>query len=66
MISLNRVIGNWNERVGRLKQALASLTDNDLMFDEGKRYKLMGRLQIQLGKDEEKRARILTGFLSNK
>ena len=62
MISLNRIIGNWNERKGRLKQALASLADNDLMFDDGKRDKLMGRLQIQLGLTEEKRGRIISGF----
>ena len=36
MISLTRITGNWNELKGRLKQALASLTDNDLMFDNGK------------------------------
>ena len=62
MISLNRIIGNWVEGRGRLKQAYASLTDNDLMFDDGKRDKLMGRLQIQLGRTEEKRGRIIGGF----
>jgi len=62
MISINRIIGNWNEGRGRLKQAYASLTDNDSMFDEGKRDKLMGRLQIQLGKKEEKRGGVIFGF----
>ncbi len=55
MISLNRITGNWNELKGRLKQALASLTDNDVMFDDGKKDKLLGKLQIILGKAKERR-----------
>ena len=29
--------GNWNEQKGKLKQKFAVLTDNDLMFAEGKK-----------------------------
>ena len=29
--------GNWNEQKGKLKQKFAILTDNDLMFEEGKK-----------------------------
>jgi len=46
MISLTGITGNWNELKGRLKRALAFLTGNDLMFDNGKGDKLMGRLQF--------------------
>jgi uncharacterized protein YjbJ (UPF0337 family) len=60
MISLTRIRGNWNALKGRLKQALASITDNDLMFDNGKRDKLLGKLQIVLGRTEEKRTRIIS------
>jgi uncharacterized protein YjbJ (UPF0337 family) len=63
MISLNRITGNWNELKGRLKQALASLTDNDLMFDDGKKDKLLGRLQIIAGKTDIKRIRTFPGIL---
>ncbi|MGZ4048245.1 MAG: CsbD family protein [Bacteroidia bacterium] len=42
--------GNWNEAKGKLKQRFASLTDNDLLFTEGKQEELLGRLQIKLGK----------------
>ena len=42
--------GNWNEIKGRLKQQFASLTNNDLMFADGKQEELLGRLQIKLGK----------------
>lgn len=60
MISLTRITGNWNELKGRLKQALASLTDNDLMFDNGRRDKLMGKLLIIAGRAVEKRDRFIS------
>ena len=45
--------GNWNEQKGKLKQKFASLTDNDLLFAEGKKDEMMGKLQIKLGKTKE-------------
>jgi uncharacterized protein YjbJ (UPF0337 family) len=45
--------GNWNEQKGKLKQKFASLTNNDLMFEEGKKEEMLGRLQIKLGKTRE-------------
>ncbi len=45
--------GNWNEQKGKLKQKFAVLTDNDLMFEEGKKEEMMGRLQVKLGKTKE-------------
>lgn len=42
--------GNWNEQKGKLKQKFGFLTDNDLMFEEGKKEEMLGRLQITLGK----------------
>ena len=62
MLNLTRIIGNWNALKGRLKQALASLTDNDLMFDNGKRDKLLGKLQIISARTEEKRNKIISVF----
>lgn len=47
------VQGNWNETKGKLKQKFAMLTDNDLMFAEGKKEEMFGRLQIKLGKSKE-------------
>ncbi len=52
--------GNWNEQKGKLKQKFASLTDNDLMFVEGKRDEMLGRLQIKLGKSKEELQTILS------
>lgn len=45
--------GNWNELAGKLKQQFASLTDDDLLFKEGKEEELLGRLQNKLGKTKE-------------
>ena len=45
--------GNWNEQKGKLKQKFAVLTDNDLMFEEGKKDEMPGRLQVKLGKTKE-------------
>jgi uncharacterized protein YjbJ (UPF0337 family) len=41
--------GNWNEISGKLKQKFAQITDDDLLFKEGKEEELMGRLQKKLG-----------------
>lgn len=45
--------GNWNEQKGKLKQKYANLTDDDLMYAEGKEEELLGRLQKKLGKSKE-------------
>jgi uncharacterized protein YjbJ (UPF0337 family) len=47
------VKGNWNEVAGKLKQKFAGLTDDDLLFKEGKEEELLGRLQKKLGKTKE-------------
>ncbi len=45
--------GNWKEMSGKLKQKFAGLTDDDLLFAEGKEDELSGRLQKKLGKTKE-------------
>lgn len=52
--------GNWNEKKGKLKQKFAILTDNDLLFAEGKKEEMFGRLQIKLGKTKEEFQRIIS------
>jgi uncharacterized protein YjbJ (UPF0337 family) len=47
------VKGTWNEAKGKLKQKYGQLTDDDLMFAEGKEDELYGRLQQKLGKTKE-------------
>lgn len=53
MDTLN-IKGNWNELAGKLKQKYANLTDDDLLFVEGKEDELLGRLQIRLSETKEK------------
>ncbi|MFA9186661.1 CsbD family protein [Flavobacterium sp. FBOR7N2.3] len=45
--------GNWNELKGKLKQKYADLTDDDLLYEEGKEDELFGRLQQKIGKTKE-------------
>jgi uncharacterized protein YjbJ (UPF0337 family) len=52
--------GNWEEQKGKLKQKFATLTDNDLLFAEGKKEEMMGKLQIKLGKTKEELHKILS------
>lgn len=45
--------GTWNEIKGKLKQKYAQLTDDDLLFAEGKDDELLGRLETKLGETKE-------------
>jgi uncharacterized protein YjbJ (UPF0337 family) len=51
--------GNWNEQKGRLKQKFAILTDNDLLFADGKKDEMIGRLQIKLGKSKDELEKLI-------
>jgi uncharacterized protein YjbJ (UPF0337 family) len=55
------VKGNWNEQKGKLKQQFANLTDDDLMFAEGKKDEMLGKLQIKLGKTKEELQKVMSG-----
>ncbi|NCT16950.1 MAG: general stress protein CsbD [Flavobacteriaceae bacterium CG2_30_34_30] len=45
--------GKWNQAKGKLKQKYADLTDDDLLYAEGKSEELLGRLQEKTGKTKE-------------
>lgn len=49
----DKVKGNWNEIKGKLKQEYGDLTDNDLMYDEGRADELLGNIQKKTGKTKE-------------
>ena len=51
--------GNWKEQKGKLKQKFANLTDDDLLFAEGKKDEMLGKLQIKLGKSKEELRKLL-------
>ena len=60
-MNTTEVKGNWNEQKGKLKQKFAVLTDNDLMFKDGKKDEMLGKLQIKLGKTKEELHKIMEG-----
>ena len=62
MTNVTELKGNWNEQKGKLKQKFAALTDNDLMFAEGKKEEMLGRLQVKLGKTKEELHKIIAAL----
>jgi len=58
-MNTREVTGNWNTTKGKLKQKFAGLTDNDLMFAEGLKDEMIGRLQIKLGKTKAEMQKII-------
>jgi uncharacterized protein YjbJ (UPF0337 family) len=54
-----KIKGNWNEVAGKLKQKFANLTDDDLLYTEGKEEELYGKLQKKLGKTKEELHKLL-------
>lgn len=45
--------GMWNELKGKVKQAYADLTDDDLKYEEGKDEEMLGKLQQKTGKSRD-------------
>ncbi|OJV76399.1 MAG: CsbD family protein [Bacteroidia bacterium 44-10] len=48
-----RFKGKWNELRGRAKQEWADLTDDDLLYEEGKEDELYGKIQQKTGKAKD-------------
>ena len=53
MPNSEEIKGNWNELKGKLKQKFAELTDDDVLFEEGKEDETWRKLQQKLGKTEK-------------
>jgi len=45
--------GTWNEVKGRAKKQYADLTDDDLLYEDGKDDELVGRIQKKVGKTKD-------------
>ena len=54
------VKGTWNEMKGKLKKQFADLTDNDLMYEEGQKEEMLGKLQVKLGKTKDELSKIMS------
>lgn len=48
-----KIKGNWNEMKGKIKQQYANLSDDDLLYEEGKEDELLGRIQKKTGHTKE-------------
>ena len=59
-MNILKLKGDWNEAAGKLKQKYANLTDNDLIFQQGKEEELLGRLQTKVGKTKEELRKIIS------
>lgn len=51
--------GNWLYLRGKLKQNYAVLTDDDLLFEQGKKEEMLGKIAIKLGKTKEELLEII-------
>ena len=61
-MNTTEIKGNWNEHKGKLKQKFSNLTDNDLLFAEGKKEEMLGRLQVKLGKTKAELQEIISAL----
>lgn len=49
----DKLKGNWNVIKGNLKQKWADLTDDELLYEEGKEDELLGRIQKKTGETKD-------------
>jgi uncharacterized protein YjbJ (UPF0337 family) len=59
MKNITELKANWDETKGKLKRKFAVLTDNDVLFVEGKNDEMLCRLQAKLGKTKEEIKKII-------
>ena len=52
-MNTTEIKGNWNEIKGKLKQRFADLTEDDLLFEEGKEDETYGKIQQRIGKSKD-------------
>lgn len=57
----DKLKGNWNVLKGKVKSQYGELTDDDLMYEEGKEDELLGRIQKKTGETKEN----INSFLEN-
>ncbi len=53
MPNSTEIKGNWEQLKGKMKQKFAELTEDDLLFEEGKEQEMWGKLKEKLGKTEK-------------
>jgi len=53
---------NWSDLKSKLKKEFPSLTDNDLVYEFGKKNEMLAKLQVKLGKSNEEWDKIINGM----
>lgn len=48
-----KLTGNWNNIKGKLKEKYAELTDDDLIYEEGKEDQIIAQVQKKTGEAKE-------------
>jgi len=61
-MNATEIPGSWNEQKGKLKEKFAILLDDDLLFAEGRKEEMVGKLQIKLGKTREELYNIINAL----
>ena len=56
------VPGFWDEKKEKLKQQYPIITDEDLIFNEGKEKEMIEMLGYKLGKSKEELVQIITAL----
>ena len=51
--------GYWDSMKGKLKQSFGELTDDDLLFEEGKEDEFWGRVELKVGKSKDEIKKII-------
>ena len=60
IMNIIEIKGNQNELKGKLKQKYTNLTDDNLMYAEGREDEIYIRLQQKLGKTKEEVQQIIS------
>ncbi|MBL7882521.1 MAG: CsbD family protein [Bacteroidia bacterium] len=60
MTNTTELKGDWNQMKGKLKQKFAILTDDDLLFAEGKKDEMLGKIQVKVGKTKAEFDKIIS------
>ena len=65
-MNTTKVKVNLNEEKGKLKQKFASLTDDDLLLEEGRKQEMIGKYQLWLAYTQEEIDEIMISFESSR
>jgi uncharacterized protein YjbJ (UPF0337 family) len=57
-----QVKGGWNQVKGKIKQAYGNITDDDLVYEEGKDDETLGKLQQKTGKSRDELVTWINGL----